>query len=316
MAEIGTDIAKAAELLTAGRLVAIPTETVYGLAGNALDVQAVAAIFAVKNRPRFDPIIVHVADLDQAARHTTSIPQMAKALAEAFWPGPLTLLLKKNETIPELVTAGLPEVGMRAPAHPLTRALLEQLPFPLAAPSANPFGYISPTRPEHVDEQLGDQIAYILDGGPCTVGIESTIVGFDDEGHAVLYRLGGLSINRIEALTGKVIVQTSASSDPRAPGQLKSHYAPAKPLVVCDVSELLNAYDANEVAVLSYRNAYPVPHQVVLSERGDLEEAARNLFTAMRTLEKMPVKIILAELVPNEGLGRAINDRLKRAAVK
>lgn len=314
MAEIGTDVSKAAELLKAGRLVAIPTETVYGLAGNALDVHAVASIFSAKNRPRFDPIIVHVTGLNQVSRHTKTIPRSAAALAEAFWPGPLTLLLKKNETIPDLVTAGMPEVGVRAPAHPLTQALLEQLPFPLAAPSANPFGYISPTRPEHVNEQLGDQIAYILDGGPCSIGIESTIIGFDDDGQAVVYRLGGLSLSRIEAITGEVIIRTAASSDPHAPGQLKSHYAPSKPLVVGDLDKLLSDYDTNDVAVLSYRKSYNVPYQVVLSERGDIEEAARNLFTAMRALEKMPVKTILAEFVPDEGLGRAINDRLMRAS--
>lgn len=316
MAEIGTDIGKAADLLKAGHLVAIPTETVYGLAGNALDVQAVAAIFAAKNRPRFDPIIVHVTGLTQAAHHTETIPPGAATLAEAFWPGPLTLLLKKNETIPDLVTAGMPDVGVRAPSHPLTRTLLEQLPFPLAAPSANPFGYISPTRPEHVDEQLGNRIAYILDGGACSIGIESTIIGFNDEGQAVLYRMGGLTLNRIEEIAGNIIIRTSASTDPRAPGQLKSHYAPAKPMVVGDLDKLLTQYDANEVAVLSYSKAYNLPYHVVLSERGDMEEAARNLFTAMRTLEKMPVKVILAELVPDKGLGKAINDRLLRASAK
>jgi len=316
MAEIGTDIGKAAEHLKARRLVAIPTETVYGLAGNALDDQAVATIFSVKNRPRFDPIIVHITGLAQAARHTTDIPQKAKALAEAFWPGPLTLLLKKNGTIPDLVTAGMPEVGLRAPAHPLTQALLEQLPFPLAAPSANPFGYVSPTRPEHVNEQLGDKIAYILDGGPCTIGIESTIIGFDEDGQAVLYRLGGLSVSQVEAITGKVIIRTNASSDPRAPGQLKSHYAPAKPLIIGDIDTLLATYDPNDVAVLSFRKSYDLPYQTVLSEVGDIEEAARNLFAAMRMLEKMPVKVILAGLVPDEGLGKAINDRLMRASAK
>lgn len=316
MAEIGTDIGKAADLLKAGRLVAIPTETVYGLAGNALDTEAVAAIFAVKNRPRFDPIIVHVAGISQAERHTRAIPPQAASLAEAFWPGPLTLLLRKNETIPDLVTAGMPEVGLRAPAHPTTQSLLKELPFPLAAPSANPFGYISPTRPEHVNEQLGDRIAYILNGGPCTVGIESTIIGFDDDGRAVVYRLGGLGLSQIEALTGKVVMRTSVSSDPRAPGQLKSHYAPAKPLVVGDLEKLLDEYESSDVAVLAYRRSFDVPYQVVLSEQGNMEEAARNFFTALHTLEKMPVKTILAELVPDHGLGRAINDRLTRASVR
>lgn len=314
MAEIGTDIDKAAGLLRAGQLVAIPTETVYGLAGNALNPAAVTAIFSVKNRPRFDPLIVHVRDLDQASRYTLAIPPGAKLLAEAYWPGPLTLLMPKREEVPDLVTAGMPEVGMRAPAHPLTRQLLASLPFPLAAPSANPFGYISPTQPDHVNEQLGDRIAYILDGGTCAVGIESTVVGFLNDKEAVVYRMGGLSIERIEAVIGKVAVKTHSTSDPRSPGQLKSHYAPSKKLILGDLDDLLREHSPSRAGVLSFKRRYDIPYQVALSETGDLEEAARNFFDALHAMEKLPVEIILAELVPDTGLGRAINDRLKRAA--
>ena len=189
MAEIGKDIEKSAALLASGELVAIPTETVYGLAGNALDEKAVVQIFKSKNRPRFDPLIVHVAGIDQVYNYVESIPEELKALAEAFWPGPLTLLLTKKSIIPDLVTSGLGKVGVRVPNHALTLSLLERLDFPLAAPSANPFGYISPTSASHVQDHLGDKLAYILDGGHCEVGLESTIVGME-EGQVIIYRLG------------------------------------------------------------------------------------------------------------------------------
>lgn len=316
MAEIGTDVDKAAALLREGKLVAIPTETVYGLAGNALDVAAVAAIFAAKNRPRFDPLIVHVFDLAQAARYATAIAPKARMLAEAYWPGPLTLLMPKNELVPDLVTAGMPDVGIRAPAHNLTRQLLASLPFPLAAPSANPFGYISPTQPSHVNDQLGDRIAYILDGGTCTVGIESTVVGFTNNTDPIIYRMGGLNLEDIEAVTGKAVINVHSNSDPKSPGQLKSHYAPAKQLIVGDLNALLQEYGSSTAGVLSFRTDYGVPHQVILSKDGDVEEAARNLFGALHVLEKLPVEIILAEFAPDAGLGRAINDRLRRAAVR
>lgn len=313
MAEIGTDIDKAAGLLKAGQLVAIPTETVYGLAGNALDPSAVAAIFTAKNRPRFDPLIVHVLDLRQAALYTQTVPPKAKLLAGAYWPGPLTLLMPRNELIPDLVTAGMPDVGMRAPAHPLTRELLSALSFPLAAPSANPFGYLSPTKPEHVNEQLGDRIAYILDGGACPVGIESTVVGFTN-GEPVVLRIGGLTVEQVESVAGKALIQTHSSSDPTSPGQLTSHYAPAKKVILGDLSALLRMHPPGKVGVLAFSRTFDVPYQVTLSRRGDVEEAARNLFAALHELERLPIDSILAELVPDEGLGRAINDRLKRAA--
>lgn len=315
MAEIGSNIQKAIDLLNAGELVAIPTETVYGLAGNALNPDAVTKIFAVKNRPQFDPLIVHVPDLDHADLYTKEISQKAKVLAKKFWPGPLTLLLKKKSIIPDLVTSGLDTVGIRCPNHELTRALLEKLTFPLAAPSANPFGYVSPTTPAHVNEQLGNKIKYILDGGPCTIGIESTIVGFESD-NVIVYRLGGLSVEQIEESIGKVNVQTHSTSNPKAPGQLKSHYSPEKKVILGDLIDLTKKYSLKESAILSFREDYNAPFKFVLSPTGTIEQAAQNLFTALRTLDKMPVKIILAELVPEAGLGRAINDRLRRAAAE
>jgi L-threonylcarbamoyladenylate synthase len=315
MADIGKDINKAKQLLEQGELVAIPTETVYGLAGNALDIDAVVKIFQAKSRPEFDPLIVHVPSVEKARSYVEFIPDAAYKLAENFWPGPLTILFKKKSIIPDLVTSGLNTVGIRCPAHPLTRQLLDILPFPLSAPSANPFGYISPTTALHVDEQLGSKIQYILDGGPCPVGIESTIVGFEND-LPIVYRMGGLSIEMIEKIAGKIRVEAHSSSNPKAPGQLKSHYAPAKRLILGDIDELLQKYPAHCSAMLTFQRDFNSPHQVILSPTGSMEEAARNLFSALRTLDKMEVDVILAELVPDTGLGKAINDRLKRAAAK
>lgn len=316
MAVIGTDIYKAAELLRAGELVAIPTETVYGLAANAFDGRAALRIFEAKQRPSFDPLIVHCHSLEQAETFLQEIPEEAKKIAHAFWPGPLTLLLPKTDRIPDVVTSGLPTVAVRVPRHPLSQKLLEALNFPLAAPSANPFGYISPTTAAHVQEQLGERISYILDGGPCKVGVESTIIGF--EGHkTIVYRLGGMSVEDLQPYCHEIELMPYSSSNPQAPGQLKSHYAPRIPLILGDLTALISQYDKDEVAVLSFRDTYPeVAGQYTLSPAGDLQEAAQNLFRAMRKLDQMPVKVILAEQVPDYGLGRAINDRLSRAAAR
>ena len=311
MAEIGTDIEKAVKLLMHEELVAIPTETVYGLAGNALNRSSVTKIFSVKNRPQFDPLIVHVPDLEKANAYVLEIPEAAKKLAEKFWPGPLTLLLKKNSVIPDLVTAGLDTVGIRCPDHSLTRELLKRLPFPLAAPSANPFGYVSPTRPEHVDEQLGSRIQYILDGGVCPVGIESTIIGFEDN-QPVVYRLGGLSVEAIESTIGNVTLMTHSTSNPKAPGQLKSHYAPGKKVILGSIEALLKTHE--RAGVLSFSKDHQVKNQIILSPAAKTEEAAQHLFEALRAFDKMDIDVVLAELVPDQGLGRAINDRLRRAA--
>jgi L-threonylcarbamoyladenylate synthase len=314
MAQIGTDIQKASSLLQQGELVAIPTETVYGLAGNALDVDVVAKIFAVKNRPEFDPLIVHVPSLRDAEKYVVDIPKKAERLTKLFWPGPLTLVLKKkNEIIPALVTAGLDTVGIRCPDHPMTRKLLSVLSFPLAAPSANPFGYVSPTSPQHVNAQLGDKIPYILDGGNCPVGIESTIIGFENE-TPIVYRMGGLSIERIENVIGNVEVRAHSTSNPITPGQLKSHYAPSKKLILGNLDELLQQYPAHSSGILTFSKNYHSPYQRILSPGGNSEEAARNLFQYLRDFDQMPIDVILAELLPEAGLGRAINDRLVRAS--
>lgn len=315
IAETGTDISRAKKLLEAGELVAIPTETVYGLAANAFDDQAALRIFEVKRRPSFDPLIVHTSSLDRIGDFVKDVPEVAYKLAEAFWPGPLTLLLPKKEKVPDLVTSGLPRVAIRIPRHALTLQLLEELDFPLAAPSANPFGYISPTTARHVEEQLGEQIPYILDGGPCQVGVESTIIGFEGR-KTIIYRLGGMSVEELTPYCSELVQMPHSSSNPQAPGQLKSHYAPRIPVTIGNLTDLLTRYDKNEVAVLSFRDHYPEVREFILSPAGDLEEAAQNLFKALRELDKMPVKHILAEEVPDYGLGRAINDRLARAAAR
>ncbi len=315
---IGKDIARAATWLRRDELVAIPTETVYGLAGNAFSEVAVARIFAVKNRPSFDPLIVHTSHYRRLEELVTEVPEAARRLAEAFLPGPLTLLLPRRPLIPDMVTAGSPLVAVRIPNHPLTLELLAALDFPVAAPSANPFGYISPTTAEHVAQQLGDKIPYILDGGPCHIGLESTIVGFP-EGRATVYRRGGIAVEAIEALIGPVAVQPHSTSNPQAPGMLKSHYAPGVPLLLGDIAALLEEHGHRRVGLLSFRRTYatvPPERQVVLSKTGDLTEAARHLFSGLRRLDQLDIELILAEPVPEEGLGRAINDRLRRAAAK
>ena len=315
MAEIGKDIKKAKQLLESEELVAIPTETVYGLAGNALNPKSVLKIFKVKERPEFDPLIIHVPSLFAAEKYVDHLPDVAVKLAQKFWPGPLTILLKKKHIIPDLVTSGLETVGLRCPDHRLTRELLENLDFPLAAPSANPFGYVSPTTPQHVQDQLGGKIQYILDGGPSRVGIESTIVGFENK-IPVVYRMGGLSIETLESELGKIKVQLHSTSNPKAPGQLKSHYAPSKRMILGTIEDLLQKYPAHCSSILSFQKDYNSPHQIILSTSGSLDEAAQNLFASLRSLDKMPADVILAELLPEEGLGRAINDRLRRAAAR
>ncbi|MEQ8812550.1 MAG: L-threonylcarbamoyladenylate synthase [Imperialibacter sp.] len=315
MAEIGIDIDKAKSYLDRGQLIGLPTETVYGLAGNAFNEAAVLKIFQVKNRPSFDPLIAHTNSLEKVKTFVKDIPDVALDLAEAFWPGPLTLLLPKKKRIPLLLTSGLKTVAVRIPDHPLTTALLEQLDYPLAAPSANPFGYVSPTTAHHVQDQLGESIPYILDGGPCRVGIESTIIGFENN-KPVVYRLGGKRIDEIEKLIGTVRIRTNMSSDPAAPGMLKSHYAPTKRVVVGDLEELIPKLNPMKVAVISFQKDFPeVPenNKFILSKAGNIDEAAANLFSAMRKMDKTAANCIIAEYVPEIGLGKAINDRLKRA---
>lgn len=316
MAEIGKDISKAKGFLEKEQLVAIPTETVYGLAANALNPIAIAKIFEAKERPTFDPLIVHTYSLQEVHNLVTGIHPSLLKLAQTFWPGPLTLLLPKKEIIPNLVTSGLDRVGVRIPNHSLTLELLSQLNFPLAAPSANPFGYISPTTAEHVDKQLGTKISYILDGGSCEVGLESTIVG-EENGEIIIYRLGGLSIDDIESVAGTVSVQLNQSSNPKAPGQLKSHYAPKKPIYIGNMIDLQKTHAGKKIGAIVFGNDLVLNEKTVvknLSASKNFQEAAVNLFSFLRELDEEDVDVIITNLLPEQGLGLAINDRLRRAA--
>ncbi|MFT5884455.1 MAG: L-threonylcarbamoyladenylate synthase [Arcticibacterium sp.] len=319
MAEIGIDISLAKRLLEKSELVGIPTETVYGLAANALDVNAVAKIFKVKNRPSFDPLIIHTDTIEKVKSFVKDIPLGLELLLRTFSPGPLTVLLPKNNHIPDLVSSGLERVAVRIPKHPLTLELLAALDFPLAAPSANPFGYISPTSAEHVNRQLGDKIPYILNGGNCQVGLESTIVGYED-GELTVYRKGGLPLEVIEKLIGKVKIKEHSSSNPAAPGMLVSHYSPNKKVFFKeDFFMKYGKGSLSKVGFLGFSEAIdgiPANNQFLLSKKGDLNEAAKNLFSGLRFLDNLPIDTVLVELVKDEGLGRAINDRLKRAVSK
>lgn len=326
-------IASAAELIRQGQLVAMPTETVYGLAGSALDPNAVARIFAAKARPSFDPLIVHAASIDQA-RSLAEFDPISQRLAQAFWPGPMTLVLPRavdengNPIVPDLVTAGLNRVGVRVPDHPVALALLRAVDRPLAAPSANRFGSISPTQPQHVVDELGDSVSLVLDGGPCQRGIESTVLRVTD-GRVQVLRLGALRIDAIEQLLGEPIEVCPPTSSPGrptpdqpkpAPGMVERHYAPHTPMVLLDSPMQRGAIDdALRVGVLGFGDVPTLSNAVVyrsLSQSGDLTEAAANLFRLLRELDAMGLDQIVALKLPEHGLGRAINDRLQRGSAR
>ena len=306
-------IAEAARLLRDGQLVAFPTETVYGLGGDATNERAVAAIFEAKGRPEFNPLISHVLGSDEAKRFVRW-NETADKLAARFWPGPLTLVLPRSEgsRISLLATAGLDTVAVRAPSHPVAQALIRAAGLPIAAPSANRSGAISPTRAEHVAESLGERVPLILDGGPCLVGVESTVLDLTGATPTLL-RPGGATREAIETVIGTIAVSDaipSGDSARKSPGQLESHYAPARPVRLeastVGADEGLLAFGANapQGAMLTYN----------LSPTGDLGEAAANLFAQMRLLDRPGIGRIAVMPIPQTGLGLAINDRLRRAA--
>lgn len=315
LTQTGTDVQRATTLLKEGRVVAVPTETVYGLAANALNSEAVAAIFEAKDRPFFDPLIVHIKDMQQLQSLVADFPEDARNLMQRFWPGPLTLVLPKTELVPDLVTSGLPHVAVRMPAHPLMCELLSMLDFPLAAPSANMFGRISPTTPHHVLSQLNGRIPYILDGGACAVGVESTIVAFGTAGVKVL-REGGVSREELSAWVkiDDTTTATDNSHQPVAPGMLSSHYAPAKPVMFISDSEQL---PQKPFVLISMGNDVLSPHAAMyinLSEDSNLQEAAANFFNALHKADEAEAMQIVIRKFPEIGLGRALNDRANRAA--
>ena len=297
--------------ILAGELVAIPTETVYGLAADATNDRAVAKIYDVKGRPSFNPLIVHVADAEMARRHV-EFPPIAEALARAFWPGPLTLVLPRKSAsgISLLASAGLDTLGVRVPKGAVAQALIRAVDRPLAAPSANRSGSISPTTAAHVRESLGDKAPLILDGGPCAVGVESTIVKIDGD-RAVLLRPGGVARGDIERIVGRAL-DAPQEATIEAPGMMQSHYAPTAPV------RLNAASPRQDEAFLAFGPSPDYPHTLNLSRNGDLVEAAANLFAHLRALDAISAARGLAGIaaarIPAQGLGEAINDRLRRAA--
>jgi L-threonylcarbamoyladenylate synthase len=333
----GDNLRRAAELIARGGLVAFPTETVYGLGADAFDARAVARIFEAKARPSFDPLIVHVASALQVGRVAAWPSAAAKALAESLWPGPLTLVMPKLEAIPDIVTSGLPTVAVRLPAHPVAREIIALSGTAVAAPSANPFGYLSPTRAEHVARMLGEKVDLIVDGGQCAVGVESTVLDMTCDPPRIL-RPGGTSAEDIEAVIGPVARPgpggAAAAAAPMAgparsafagPGMLASHYAPRTPLRLVAEGALAAARPKGRAAALVLdpsrlesmgKAASRFAHTRVLTMSGDLVEAAAALFAALHELDQAGFDEIWAERVPDSGLGPAINDRLGRAAAK
>ena len=313
---ITSDINLAIKSLKKGNVIAIPTETVYGLAGNAFAESSVNKIFKIKNRPSFNPLIVHIPNPKYINKIAQNIPKIAQKLSKHFWPGPLTLVLEKQKHISDIVTAGKPTVAVRVPNHKLTLDLLSKLPFPLVAPSANPFGFTSPTSADHVNEYFADKLDLILDGGVSLKGIESTIIGFEND-NAVLYRHGSIPIEEIEKITGKVEIKNKNNLSPEAPGMLKRHYAPKTKIVFSnDFIKSIKSYPNKKIGILCLKRIEKIPksvHQEVLSSDGNLNEAAKNLYAALHKLDQLNLDLILTSNMPEYELGRSINDRLRRA---
>ena len=316
---VSKDIAKAVEILSNENLVSIPTETVYGLAGNIYSEKAIKRIFAMKERPFFNPLIVHIHSPKQLTNIVSHIPPKAQLLADTFWPGSLTLVLKKKSTIPDLVTAGKSTVAVRIPNHPVTLELLRQTGFPLAAPSANPFGCISPTQSTHVSNYFEGKLSMVLEGGSCQNGIESTIIGFEND-EPVLYRLGSISLEEIEKVIGKVSVKNKKEKSPNAPGMLSRHYAPqTTTYLVDDAATFIKDFPNQKIGVLIFNKKIDAPNIVVmetLSLQDNLKEATSKLYATLHHLDTFELDMIVAERFPDVGLGKSINDRLNRATKK
>ena len=312
-----TSIDDAARLLHDGQVVAIPTETVYGLAGNAYLPSALAQIFAIKERPTFDPLIVHICEISQLADIAENIPEAAYALAKAYWPGPMTMILPKKECIPDLCTSGLPSVAVRFPSHPVAQEIIWKAGVPLAAPSANLFKHVSPTTAEHVAAQLADRgLAGIVDGGPCNVGVESTIVSL--VGEPTVLRPGAITPEMIAKVIGDVKVKESTSKPGQAmaaPGQCDTHYRPQVPLFYGEIPEGFEL-PKNCVRIAFGNRPGVIPATLNLSESGNMLEATAKLYAYMHDLDDPKYDMILVDPIPNVGVGMALNDRLKRASIK
>jgi L-threonylcarbamoyladenylate synthase len=311
------NLRRCARLLRNGEVVGLPTETVYGLAGNAFREATVRKIFEVKGRPFIDPLIVHFDSLESASRHA-ELGDQARRLAKRFWPGALTLVVRKQASIPDIVTAGLSSVAIRVPGHSVFRALLSQLEFPLAAPSANPFGYVSPTQAAHVEATLGGRIPIVLDGGPCRHGVESTIVDLRDPNHPKLLRPGPICAQALGIQEQDMETKISNGEAQAAPGMLTQHYSPHTQIKLFPHGDTPDSVDLSEAVLCNTRpeTDSPPSNYFWLSESNKPEEVAHNLFTLLQKLDNSQYVRLHVELAINEGIGIAVNDRLKRAAAK
>ena len=318
MIRVGKSIKESINNLKKGKIVVIPTETVYGLGVNALDQDAVDKVFKLKKRPYYDPLICHTDSINKVKEFVKTFPRNAEILAKNFWPGPLTILLEKKKIIPDITTSKLKRVGFRIPNNKLTLGVLEKINFPVAAPSANPFGYISPTLPKHILNMFKNDISYILDDGGCSVGIESTIVGFENK-KTLVYRVGGITIEKLEKVIGKVEIFEKNITFPKSSGMLKNHYSPKKDLIIGEIKTLMKKYKNNKIGILSYNKYYEgvnFKNQIILSKNLNLEEASRNLYKSLHLLDNMNVDLILTSLLPNHDIGKSINDRIIKASKK
>ena len=313
---ITKDISFACEILKTGEVVAVPTETVYGLAANGLNPAAVKKIFEAKARPFNNPLILHFANQEQIYPFILDFPPILKQLTAVFWPGPLTVLLPKSNLVDDLITGGKAKVAIRIPSHPDFHALLQQIDFPLAAPSANLYGRVSPTNTEHVYNQLKGKIPLILDGGPCEKGIESTIIGMENE-QVIVYRLGSISIEEIALHLGEVPqIKNEATEKGIASGMVKYHYAPSTPLYFYEKASTQIEQQNGYIFFKEYPNNTKIENAIILSESGDLQESARKLYSALHEFDERGFHHIYIERFPEQGLGATLNDRLNRATEK
>lgn len=317
--KISTNILEAKKFLEQNKVIAIPTETVYGLAANIYDESAIRSIYTIKKRPLTNPLIVHIKSKEELHQYTSTTPEKAILLAETFWPGPLTLVLPKSEKIPSYICATKDTVAVRVPSHEVTLQLLNSLSFPLAAPSANPSNRVSPTNAKHVKDYFENEIPFILDGGECDRGLESTIIGFENK-EPVLYRLGALSVEVIEKIIGPIRIKNNSSTLPVAPGMFSKHYAPKTPLyIVNDLATFLEETSLSSLAYLGFNETYrhsKIKTTYLLSKNNDLKQAAKNLYKTLLTIDAKKYDAIITQLFPEKEQGKAINDRLKRASCK
>ena len=314
MIEKGIDSNYAIKKLMDGGIVAIPTETVYGLACNALSDKAVSKVFEIKKRPKNNPLICHTDSVKKIKRYVIDFPKKAEIIADKFWPGPITILLKKNNLIPDITTSNSKYVAFRIPDNKITLNVLKELDFPLAAPSANKFEYISPTNPDHVSLNFKEGVDYILDDGNCSVGIESTIVSFD-KNDIIIHRLGGVSLEEIKERVGRCSIKENKKN---IPGQFKKHYSPIKKVYVGEINKLYKKFENKEIGILCFDKKYNFidkKNQILLSKKSSLKEASKNFYSSLYILDNLKsIDLILTSYLPNTSIGKSINDRIKKCS--